>query len=207
VPAQRRPDNDVAAESDIDAVAPPPSRRERLLRRRRERKRGLLEWVVVIGAAVLVAYVLRLYVVQTFYIPSGSMEPALAKNDRVVVNKLSYRLHDVHRGDIVVFKTPPNVNPSFKDLVKRVIALSGETVEARDGKVRVNGQPLEEKYLPAGTFTSNFAPEKVPSNSVWVMGDNRGNSEDSRVFKSIRESTIVGRVFLRVWPVTRIDLL
>jgi signal peptidase I len=208
VPARRSPDDEVAVEDDIDAEAPPPSRCERLLRRRRERKRGFVEWVAVIGAAVLVAFLLRTFVVQTFYIPSGSMEPTLAKDDRVVVNKLSYRLHDVNRGDIVVFTTPPLVeNKAFKDLVKRVIALEGETVEAKDGKVFVNGQQLAEKYLPVGTYTSDFGPETVPPDSVWVMGDNRGNSEDSRVFKSIEEDTIVGRVFLRVWPVTRIDIL
>jgi signal peptidase I len=208
VPAQRRPDDDVAAASDLDEEQPTPSRRERLSLRRRERKRGLLEWILVIGAAVLVAVVLRMFVVQTFYIPSGSMEPTLAKNDRVVVNKLEYRFGDVGRGDIVVFTTPPLVeNKEFKDLVKRVIALEGETVEGRDGKVFVNGQPLEEDYLPAGTFTGDFRAETVPPDSVWVMGDNRGNSEDSRVFKSIKEDTIVGRVFLRVWPITRLDIM
>ncbi len=193
-----------------DASEPPAdhaTRRERLLRRRRERKRGLIEWVVVIGAAVLVAFVLRLFVVQTFYIPSASMVPTLAKNDRVVVNKLSYHLHDVHRGDIVVFKTPPKVPASFKDLVKRVIALPGETVEARNGKVNVNGQELPEKYLTTGTLTSDFGPVTVPTDELWVMGDNRGNSEDSRFFGTIKQSKIVGRVFLRVWPLTRIGIL
>jgi signal peptidase I len=187
--------------------APQLTRRERLLRRRRDRKRSAVEWVVVVVAAVVIAVLLRAFVVQTFYIPSGSMEPTLKKNDRVVVNKLSYRMHDVHRGDIVVFTTPPGVNKSFKDLVKRVVGLPGETVEGRDGKVLINGTVLPEKYLPAGTLTSDFGPFTVPPKSAWVMGDNRGNSEDSRVFKAIPESTIVGRVFVRIWPVTRLGFL
>ena len=187
--------------------APPVTRRERLLRRRREAKRSRIEWIVVVVAAVGIAILLRTFVVQTFYIPSGSMEPTLKKNDRVVVNKLSYHMHDVHRGDIVVFTTPPLVNKSFKDLVKRVIGLPGETVQGRGGKVRINGKALPEKYLPAGTFTSDFGPVKVPAKSVWVMGDNRNNSEDSRVFKAIPQSTIVGRVFVRIWPLTRIGFL
>lgn len=175
--------------------------------RRRNRKRSAFEWVVVIVAAVVIAVLLRAFVVQTFYIPSGSMEPTLRKNDRVVVNKLSYDMHAVHRGDIVVFTTPPGVNKSFKDLVKRIVGLPGETVQGRDGKVLVNGTVLPEKYLPPGTLTSDFGPYTVPPKSVWVMGDNRGNSEDSRVFKAIPEHTIVGRVFIRIWPITRVGLL
>jgi signal peptidase I len=202
---RRQRSEDATPEASQDES--PLTRRDRLLRRRRDRKRSAIEWVVVVVAAVVIAVLLRSFVVQTFYIPSASMEPALQKNDRVVVNKLSYRLHDVHRGDIVVFTTPPGVNKSFKDLVKRVIGLPGETVEGRDGKVLINGVALPEKYLPAGTLTSDFGPYTVPPKSAWVMGDNRGNSEDSRVFKAIPERTIVGRVFVRIWPLNRLGLL
>lgn len=202
--ARRRSED--AAPEPTDSP-PQLTRRERLVLRRRDRKRSAFEWVVVIVAAVVIAVLLRAFVVQTFYIPSGSMEPTLRKNDRVVVNKLSYHLHSVHRGDIVVFTTPPGVNKSFKDLVKRVVGLPGETVQGRDGKVLVNGTVLPEKYLPAGTLTSDFGPYTVPPKSVWVMGDNRGNSEDSRVFKAIPEHTIVGRVFVRIWPITRLGFL
>ncbi len=196
-----------AAPEPPEESSPPATRRERLLRRRRDRKRSTVEWVVVVIAAVVIAVLLRSFVVQTFYIPSASMEPTLKKDDRVVVNKVSYRVHDVHRGDIVVFTTPPGVNKSFKDLVKRVVGLPGETVEGREGKVLINGTALPEKYLPSGTITSDFGPYTVPPKSAWVMGDNRGNSEDSRVFKAIPESTIVGRVFVRIWPVTRLGFL
>ena len=183
------------------------SRRERLALRRQEKKRSRWEWIVVIVAAVLIALVLRAFVVQTFYIPSGSMLPTLQVHDRVVVNKLSYHVHGVHRGDIVVFTTPPGVSKSFKDLVKRVIALPGETVQGKQGKVYVNGKALTEKYLMKQDVTSEFPAYKVPPGSVWVMGDNREDSQDSRVFKAIPKSSIVGRVFIRVWPPIRIKPL
>jgi signal peptidase I len=169
--------------------------------------RSTLEWIGVIAAALLIALVLRATVVQTFYIPSPSMEPTLLKDDRILVNKLSYKFHAVHRGDIVVFTTPPNVDKSYKDLVKRVVGLPGETVQGKDNKVFINGQPLAEPYLPAGTQIQDFGPEVVPPNSYWVMGDNRTQSVDSRVFHAIKKSTIVGRAFLRIWPLNRIGLL
>jgi signal peptidase I len=187
--------------------APRLTRRERLEQRRKRRFSSTMEWVIVIAAAVLVAVLLRTFVVQTFYIPSDSMVPTLQKNDRVVVNKLSYHLHDVHRGDIVVFTTPPGVNKSFKDLVKRVIGLPGETVEARRGKVSINGKQLNESYLPADVTTSDFGPVRVPPDTLWVMGDNRGDSEDSRFFHAIPQKTVVGRVFVRIWPLNRLGLL
>jgi len=129
------------------------------------------------------------------------MVPTLKVGDRVLVNKLSYKFHDVHRGDIVVFDAPPAAQAgNIKDLVKRVIGLPGETLEARDGKVYVNGRLLEEPYLPKGTPTTNLPPTKVPAGSVFVMGDNRTASKDSRIFGAVKESSIVGRVFLRIWP-------
>jgi signal peptidase I len=192
---------------DFGDEAPTPTRRERLEQRRKRRFSSTLEWVIVIAAAVTVAVLLRTFVVQTFYIPSDSMVPTLQQDDRVVVNKLSYHLHDVHRGDIVVFTTPPGVNKSFKDLVKRVIGLPGETVQARRGKVSVNGKQLDESYLPSDVTTSDFGPVRVPPDSLWVMGDNRGDSEDSRYFHAIPKKTVVGRVFVRIWPLNRIGLL
>lgn len=197
----RRPDSESAAE------APTLSRREREHLQKKTRRRSWIEWVIVIVAAIAIAVLLRTFVVQTFYIPSESMVPTLQKHDRVVVNKLSYRMHGIHHGDIVVFTTPPGVDRSYKDLVKRVIGLPGDVVEGRDGHVVLNGKVLEEKYLPNGTYTSDFGPVTVPANSVWVMGDNRTNSEDSRVFHAIPQNTIVGRVFVRIWPPNRLGLL
>ena len=110
-----------------------------------------IEWALLIAAALLIALLVKTFFFQAFYIPSDSMLPTLKTHDRVIVNKLSYRLHPVHRGDIVVFKSPPEVDPSVDDLVKRVIALPGETVEGRnDGHIYINGKMLKEPYLPKG---------------------------------------------------------
>jgi signal peptidase I len=152
------------------------------------------------------------------------MEPTLKVGDRVLVNKLSYRLHDVHRGDIVVFERPPTdlqtvegcdgqpvtIKPQqnqqdVHDLIKRVVAVAGETVESRGGKIFVNGQELSEPYLSVGvttpefsTFTANCI--RVPQGDVFVLGDNRQHSSASNIFGPIPESLIVGRAFVRVWP-------
>jgi signal peptidase I len=170
--------------------------------------RVLGEWAVILLGAVLVAFLVKTFLLQAFYIPSASMEPTLKISDRVLVNKLSYDFHDVNRGDIVVFRSPPGENnAAVKDLIKRVVALPGETVEAKDGHVLVNGKPIDESYLPKGTITSSFEARKIPPGQVWVMGDNRGNSKDSRFFGPISESLIVGRAFIRVWPLTSIGFL
>jgi len=169
--------------------------------------RTIVEWIGVALAALVIATILRTYVVQTFWIPTGSMIPTLQENDRVVVNKLSYKLHGVGRGDIVVFTTPPGVPEDYKDLVKRVVGLPGDTVEGLNGKVLVNGTVLDESYLPEGTATSQFGPQKVPAGTYWVMGDNRGNSTDSRSFGPIPERTIVGHAVVRIWPLRRFGLL
>ena len=170
-----------------------------------------LEWAILIVCALAIALLIKTFLFQAFYIPSDSMVPTLKTNDRVIVNKLSYKLHPVHRGDIVVFTSPPNVDPSVKDLVKRVIALPGETVEGRaNGHIYINGKVLTEKYLPKGTQPGpSFLPITVPPDSYWVMGDNRSNSRDSRFFPEhfIRKKDIVGRVFLRIWPLNRLGIL
>jgi len=170
--------------------------------------RGAVEWIVILVGALLVAFVVKTFLLQAFYIPSASMESTLNIGDRVLVNKLSYDFHDVRRGDIVVFKSPPGEgNPEIKDLIKRVIGLPNETVEGHDGRVFINGNPLKEPYLAEGATTSAFAPEKIPPGHLWVMGDNRGNSKDSRVFHTIDEDLVVGRAFVRVWPLGALGLL
>jgi signal peptidase I len=188
-----------------DAVAPASG--ERRKRRKRSSRRNTIEWIIVIAGALLVAFVIKTFLIQAFYIPTGSMEPTLKVGDRVLVNKLSYDLHDVHRGDIVVFERPDNAGPGdTEDLIKRVVALPGETVEARDGRVYVDGERLEEPYLEPGMETPDFAvgragPVEVPEGHVFVLGDNRGNSSASNVFGPIEEDLIVGRAFIRVWPI------
>ena len=169
--------------------------------------RNVVEWIVIAGGALLVAFVIKTFLLQAFYIPSLSMAPTLKINDRVLVNKLSYDLHEVHRGDLVVFESPANEGSETKDLIKRVIGLPGETVESRDGRMVVNGEVLDEPYLDAGVVTGPLEKVTVPPDHVWVMGDNRANSRDSRFFGAIPESLIIGRAFVRVWPVTAIGLL
>ena len=179
--------------------------------RKRKKESGLrnaVEWVVIIGGAFLVAFVVKTFLIQAFFIPSGSMLPTLHEDDRVLVNKLSYDLHDVHRGDLVVFERPENeAAGQIKDLIKRVVGLPGERIESRDGAVYIDGDLLEEPYLADGAETTGLEPQTVPEGHVFVMGDNRGDSMDSRVFHAIDEDLIVGRAFVRVWPLPDLSLL
>ena len=168
-------------------------------------QRNLVEWVAIIGGAFLVAIVVKAFLLQAFYIPSPSMVPTLQVNDRVLVNKLSYDFHDVRRGDVVVFESPPGV--AEKDLIKRVIGLPGDTVETRDGEIVVNDEMLDEPYLPKDVGTGPMEKVTVPPGHYWVMGDNRGNSSDSRFFGPIPESSIIGRAFVQVWPLTAFGFL
>jgi signal peptidase I len=166
-----------------------------------------VEWVAIIVGALAVAFVVKTFLIQAFFIPSASMFPTLQDQDRVLVNKLSYRLHDVNRGDLIVFERPPEeVSSTINDLVKRVVGLSGEEISARDGIVHIDGRPLHEPYLD-GVTTTDMAPVVVPEDHVFVMGDNRGNSRDSRSFGPIPEDLIVGRAFIKVWPLTDLTLL
>jgi signal peptidase I len=186
----------------------------------RRTRRTIIEWAILIGSALLIAILIKTFLFQAFYIPSESMKPTLNVGDRVLVNKLSYRLHDVNRGDIVVFTTPPkakDANNEIKDLVKRVIALPGESFSTHDGGVYINGRPLKEPYLQKGVQTcapntgasgcGDVAATKIPSGDILVLGDNRPASKDSRFFGPIKESSIVGRVFVRIWPLNDLGLL
>lgn len=199
------------------------------------------ELPVLLLVALVAAFLVRTFVFQAFFIPSPSMGCAgpacpvhtLEIDDKIVVSKLSYRLHDPRRGDIVVFECPPAANcatqprsanplaravrfvgervgvvpPSTEDYIKRIVGLEGETVEGRQGRVYVDGLLLDEPYLSEEVETSDFGPVVVPPNQLWVMGDNRQNSGDSRVFGPITEDSIVGRTVLRLLPITRTAFL
>ena len=181
------------------------SRREKV---RANRKKQGYEWLILVAASLAVALVVRGFLIQAFYIPSESMIPTLVKNDRVLVNKLSYRLHDVHRGDIVVFKAPPGAaTAQVKDLIKRVVGLPGETIEGRNGNIFIDGKPLDEPYLPPDVRSRDFPPEKIPPNKIYVLGDNRQDSRDSTFFHAIDEGAIVGRAFVKIWPLSDLGLL
>ena len=159
---------------------------------------------MVIVVAIGVAVGIRTFVVQTFYIPSASMEPTLMIGDRILVDKVSYHLHAIHRGDIVVFATPPgeNAGPAVKDLVKRVIGLPGDTISSGGGHVIIDGKPLNEPWLVKGTVTVGVTTRTIPAGEIFVMGDNRSDSQDSRFFGPIHQSLVVGRVVMKIWPVT-----
>lgn len=201
--------------------------------RRRRLPSALSETLWVVAVALVVAVVLRTFVGQAFFIPSESMTPQLEIGDRVVVSKISYRLHEPRRGDVVVFDCPPGAGcleieeelalptqvlhaflealglrqPSTEEFIKRVVALPGETVEGRGGSVYVDGRRLIEPYLPEGMGTNEFPPVTVPEGHLWLMGDNRGNSTDSLVFGPVDTDTVVGRSVLRVWPPPRVAYL
>ena len=205
-------DPGVAANGRTGGTVPPPggpeAPAEAASTPSRRRRRWLIEWAVIIVLAVVVAVLVRAFVFQTFYIPSGSMEPTLQVGDRIVVNKLAYAFHGVHRGDIVVFRTPPNehcAGPPVPDLVKRVIGMPGDSISASHGVVDVNGKPLAEPWLPkvSTTYTYTFGPVKVPPGDYFMMGDNRVNSCDSRMWGPVSGSSFVGHVFLRIWPLSK----
>ena len=167
---------------------------------------GALEYLVILLVSfALVFGFVRPFVMEAFWIPSGSMIPTLEIGDRVLVNKFIYRFTDPRRRDIIVFESVDNSN---EDLIKRVVGLPGDKIAVRGGKLFVNGEPQKEPYtnkkLPDRSF---FAQTTVPKNHVFVMGDNRGNSADSRVFGPLPEKNIEGEAFLRFWPPDRIGWL
>lgn len=180
------------------------SRQER--RRASKKGGGALEYLVILLVSfALVFGFVRPFVMEAFWIPSGSMIPTLEIGDRVLVNKFIYRFTEPTRGDIVVFESVDNPE---EDLIKRVVGLPGDRIAVRNGRLFVNGEPQKEPYtnkrLPDRSF---FAQTTVPKDHIFVMGDNRANSADSRVFGPLPEENIEGEAFLRFWPPDRIGLL
>lgn len=194
------------------------------------RRRGSFwrEFPVLIVIAFAIALLIKSFLIQAFYIPSASMEPTLQIGDRVIVEKLSYRFGEPERFDVVVFEkdieqvvdpTAPSVDEPVwrdvldafrglfgfptgdsRDFIKRVIGVGGDTVEGRDGRVYVNGRPIEEPYLPRGTTTADFPETEVEPGAIFVMGDNRGNSDDSRNFGPVPVDSVIGRGLVLIWP-------
>ena len=175
------------------------------------------EWIILIVLTVVGTFVLRTYAVQSYRIPSGSMEKTLhgctpgCDDDRVLVDKLSYKLHSIHRHDVVVFQATGDWIPVVggrEDVIKRVIGLPGDTVQCCDaqGRVILNGVSQNEPYV----FEDNhyaFGPIVVPKGQLFVMGDHRSDSSDSRYNGTIPESSVVGHAFIRIWPIPRIHTL
>jgi signal peptidase I len=170
------------------------------------------EWITVIGVALLIAFIVRGFVLQQFYISGPSMESTMFQNNRVLVNKLSYRLHDIHRGDVVVFDrvTTDGVEVQHDDLIKRVIGVAGDTVSISDCVVSVNGSEIDEPYLNDYDLAQSSLDDRcrvpemastiVKPGHLFVMGDNRPQSFDSRMFGTIEEDLVVGRAFVIIWP-------
>lgn len=188
------------------------------------------ETVVLVALAILLAVVFKTFLVAAFYIPSGSMESTLNVSDRVLVEKVSYRFGDVQNGDVVVFVhddlgLEPSgssnpiarffsslgqaiglVPPSDRDFIKRVVGVPGDEITC-DGHLQRNGKPVDEPYLDPGVTTEGCKPMTVPAGKLYVMGDNRTNSQDSRSFGVIDRSDVVGRAFVRIWPLTHVGWL
>jgi signal peptidase I len=197
--ADHRTDGDGVAVADQDGDDAGETATERAGRRRR----ALLDWIVVIGIALLVAFLVRTFVLAHFVVDGTSMSTTLHDGDRVFVNKLSYRLHDPNRGDVVVLHELNGT--SERDLIKRVIGLPGETVEVRNCEVFIDGRRLDEPYLDPEVVTpgncgGDTAATQVPEDHVFVMGDNRAGSLDSRNLGPIDEDDLVGRAFVVFWP-------
>jgi signal peptidase I len=172
-----------------------------------------LRFLSLLAVTIVGIFILRTFVVASFYIPSGSMEPTLhgcdgCESDMVLVDKLSYRFSSVSRADVIVFDRPPLAPTKDKELIKRVIGLPGETVSGHGGRVFIGNKALSEPYLnPECHGTADFAPVTIAPGHYFMMGDNRCNSFDSRMFGTIGSNTIVGRAFAVIWPVKHLRWL
>jgi signal peptidase I len=174
----------------------------------------LVEWGIILVVALLVSVGLRAYAFQTFFIPSGSMEPTLQVGDRIVVDKLAVDWGTIHRGDILVFKAPPAENcggTPVTDLVKRVVGIPGDRIYSIGNTIYVNGQKFNENWShtePLGNaIAAQNNPVVVAPNHYFMMGDNHSDSCDSRMWGTITRSDVIGKAFFRVWPLTRLGFL
>lgn len=182
------------------------------------------ELPVLVVVALVVAILIKTFLVQAFFIPSASMRDTLLEGDRVMVNKLAYRFGTPGYSDVIVFDSPlvpdnggenvlqavvRNIAESLglsspeSALIKRVIAVGGQTIQIRDNTVFVDDVALDEPYVRAGSRMPDFGPVTVPADHVFVMGDNRSASQDSRRFGPIPDSSIIGKAFVKVWPPSR----
>jgi signal peptidase I len=212
------PDPDDGGAVVTDERPPPEKKRD-------EARAFWREIPILVLIAFVIALVIKTFLVQAFYIPSQSMEQTLMPGDRVLVNKVSYEVGDIHRFNVVVFSNPDPTavpdrgpilgflhwlgeglgfaQPENEDLIKRVIGLPGDTVQIKDNVVYVNGKALNEPYLPPGAQACNgtFPAKTVPADHMWVLGDNRCESADSRYgLGMVPERNVIGRAFVIVWP-------
>lgn len=175
-------------------------------RENEKKKHGMYlgEILESVAIAVILAVIIRFFLFQPFYIPSGSMEPTLKPGDRIIVNKLIYRYSQPKRGDIMVFKYPRD---PARDFIKRTVGLPEETIEIKDSKVYINNKEIPQPFLEPGLKFGSFGPVEVPEGSYFMMGDNRNNSEDSRVWGTLPRENIVGKAMFIYWPLSRIGMV
>ena len=195
---------------EADDAATGEAVRSDLSQKQRSQMRAIWEWVFVVVVAISAAMLIRVFLFQQYYIDGPSMQTTLMPEDRVLVNKMSYKLHDIHRGDVIVFDRVTN-EVQHDDLIKRVLGLPGETLEIRSCIVYIDGVQVNEPYLnpeqtsqvePSARCGSHtdMAPIVVPEEMVFVMGDNRVQSFDSRDFGPIDSDKVRGRAFVVIWP-------
>lgn len=213
MPAEPAPDHaDEMPAEPVNGESEPAQTRKAL--------RSAVEWAVVAVGALVIAVLVRTFLVQAFSIPSESMEPTLNRGDRLLVDKVGYRFGGVQRGDIVVFDSPQGrLVGTDEPLIKRVVGLEGETIELSDGIITVNGNYLREQYLDPNTLTFSQGPIPgcvnggsltrciVAEGHIFVLGDNRPSSRDSRFFGPVETKTIIGRAWLKYWPLGDIGIL
>jgi signal peptidase I len=173
----------------------------------KSRRRGFIEWFLVLIAALALSFLVRTFVFQEYYVPSGSMTPTLDIGDRIMVDKLSVDFGTVNIGDIVVFKAPPGVKTmcgdDVADLVKRVIGVPGDTLYSTGNTIYVNGKPLDQKWTVYKAMGSHpIKPITLRKNMYFMMGDNHAGSCDSRYWGPVPRSDLIGKVFLKVWPLS-----
>ncbi|MEL7418581.1 MAG: signal peptidase I [Cyanobacteria bacterium J06631_6] len=170
--------------------------------------RSIKENTTTVVVALTLALIIRIFIAEPRYIPSESMSPTLETGDRLVVEKVGYKFHPPEKGDIVVFQPPEMLRlignfDKSQAFIKRAIAKSGETVAVKDGVVYVNNQPLEEDYIAAPP-EYDLIPVTVPEGQLFVMGDNRNNSNDSHIWGFLPTENVIGHAVFRFWPLRRI---
>jgi signal peptidase I len=159
--------------------------------------RTFLRDIVITLILAIVILLLLQATVQSFIIVGSSMQPNFQNGERVVINKLVYRLHEPERGDVIVFHPPNNQQ---EDYIKRIIALPGETVEVKNGVVYIDDRPLDEPYQLNELPKYTLSEERVPNNEYFVLGDNRNNSNDSHNGWTVPRQNIIGKAWLSIWP-------
>jgi signal peptidase I len=181
--------------------APPPERKKH------SRRRGTIEWFIVLIVAVALSFLVRTFAFQEYVVPSGSMRPTLYVGDRIMVNKLSVDFGTINIGDIVVFHTPKIANRLCHDnvpvFVKRVIGTPGDTLYSKGNTIYVDGKPLDQKWsIYKAMGPTPIKPITLKANQYFMMGDNHADSCDSRTWGPVPRSDIIGKVFLKVWPLS-----